>query len=120
MQLWQAPGQRVRNHALPQAYLRVRCFDSAHYETGKVDQRTGYNGRMKSIGALENGAAGFALMSTPPTEEHGAGTWSRYAKLESVYPILAIERDAGGDIFTILAPPLPAAALGCLQEQGGQ
>ena len=117
MQLWQAPGQRIRSHPLPEAYLRVRCFDSAHYEVRKADQPTGYNGRLKSISAIENRAPGFALMSSPPSDEHGSGTWSKHANLERVFPILAIERDDRGDVFAILAPPLPATEL---QDIGAQ
>jgi hypothetical protein len=111
MQLWQAPGQRIRNSALPGAYLRVRCFDHAHYQEKQADQRVGYNGRLKSIEALEAGKKGFAVMSTPPSEEHGAGEWSRYANLDRVYPILHVEREPNGDAFVILANPLPASQL---------
>lgn len=113
MQLWQAPGQRIRNSSTPAgAYLRVRCFDQAHYQERQADQRVGYNGRLKSIEALEAGKKGFALMSTPPTEEHGSGEWSKYANLARVYPILAVEREMNGDVFVILATPLLSDELG--------
>jgi hypothetical protein len=111
MQLWQAPGQRVRDHALPGAYLRVRCFDQAHYEVRKTEQRTGYNGRNRSIKAIEDGATGFALMSAPPSDRHGAGEWSRHANLERIYPILGLEREPGGDVYVVLGMPLPAVDL---------
>jgi hypothetical protein len=119
MQLWQAPGQRIRTHVLPEAYLRVRCFDRAHFEVRQSEQRTGYNGRIKSICAVENGATGFALMSAPPSDRHGAGAWSRHANLERVFPILAIEREDDGDVFAVLASPLLATELGRIVASGG-
>lgn len=112
MQLWQAPGQRIRTHVLPKAYLRVRCFDRAHYEQRQTDQRTGYNGRLKSIDAIEKGATGFALMSALPSDQHGAGEWSKHANLERIFPILAVERDDCGDVYVVLASPLAATELG--------
>jgi hypothetical protein len=111
MQLWQAPGQRIRHHVLDNAYLRVRCFDKAHFEARQSEQRIGYNGRHQSICAIERGSAGYALMSTPPSDRHGAGEWSKHADLGRVFPILAIERDDNGDIFAILAPPLSSTIL---------
>lgn len=111
MQLWQAPGQRVRDHVIDKAYLRVRCFDKAHFEARQSEQRIGYNGRHQSICAIEGGTSGYALMSTPPSNQHGAGEWSKHADLTRVFPILAIERDGSGDMFAILAPPLPATDL---------
>lgn len=115
MQLWQAPGQRIRNSVTPRAYLRVRCFDQMHYEEKQAEQRVGYNGRLKSIEALDAGKKGFALMSSPPTEVHGSGEWSKYANLDRIYPILAIEREANGNIFVILGEPSPSSELPHIQ-----
>nr|WP_143029030.1 hypothetical protein [Massilia sp. PDC64] len=112
MQLWQAPGQRIRNSSTPGAYLRVGCFDQKHYQEKQTDQRIGYNGRLKSIEALEAGKTGFVLMSSPPTEEHGSGEWSKYANLDRIFPVLAVEREVSGDVFVILAEPLPSSELG--------
>lgn len=112
MQLWQAPGQRIRNSSITGAYLRVRCFDQKHFEEKQADQRIGYNGRLKSIEALDAGKNGFALMSSPPTEQHGSGEWSKYANLDRIYPILAVERVVGGDVFVILGEPSPSSELG--------
>lgn len=120
MQLWQAPGQRIRDHALPGAYLRVRCFDQAHYAIRHANQRTGYNGRLRSIDAIERGEKGFALMSAPPSDQHGAGEWSKYANLERIYPILGLERDPGGDIHVILGMPLAATDLSRSTADNGQ
>jgi len=120
MQLWQAPGQRVQNHALLGAYLRVRCFDKAHYQVRQTEQRTGYNGRERSIAAVEKGAPAYGLMSAPPSDRHGAGEWSKYANLERIFPILGMERE-DGNVYVILATPLLASELGRLlgnDEQG--
>jgi hypothetical protein len=112
MQLWQSPGQRIRNSTTPRAYLRVRCFDQKHYKEKQTDQRVGYNGRFKSIQALEAGKKGFVLMSSPPTEEHGSGEWSKHANLDRIYPVIAVQREISGDVFVILAEPLPSSDLG--------
>jgi hypothetical protein len=112
MQLWQAPRQRIRTSSTPGAYLRVRCLNQNHYQENQTDQRVGYNGRFKSIDALEAGNKGYVLMSSPPTEEHGSGQWSKYANLDRIYPVIAVEREVSGDIFVILAEPLPSSELG--------
>lgn len=114
MQLWQAPGQRIRNSSTPGAYLRVRCFDRKHYQENQSDQRTGYNGRFRSIEALESGKKGFVFMSSPPTERHGSGEWSKYANLDRIFPVITVERDVSGDIFVILGEPSPSSEIGRL------
>ena len=112
MQLWQAPKQRVREHAIPGAYLRVRCFDAAHSEANGQRQAVGYAGRHKSIEAIKQGAKGFAALSAPPTEvEHGPGVWAKYADLQRVFPILGIESAGNGDIFAILGAGVPASQM---------
>ena len=109
MQLWHAPNQRVHDHPIPGAHLRVRCFDSAHYEAAGA---SAYQGRTWSIAAVENGAKGYAAMSVPPSRQRGAGAWAKYANLERVFPVLALERDPGGDVFAVLGQPVPASELG--------
>ncbi|WP_426196511.1 hypothetical protein [Massilia sp. DWR3-1-1] len=112
MQLWQAPGQRIRNSSGREKYLRVKCLDQKNYHEKQIEQRVGYNGRFKSIDALAAGKKGFALIASPPTEEHGAGKWSKYANFDRIYPITDVEREVNGDIFVILAEPLPSSELG--------
>lgn len=50
-------------------------------------------------------------MSSPPTEEHGSGEWSKHANLDRIYPIISVQREVSGDIFVILAEPFPSAEL---------
>ncbi|GAB3654286.1 hypothetical protein GCM10028813_26420 [Ramlibacter alkalitolerans] len=112
MQLWQEPNQRVRDHAIPGAYLRVRCFHAQGYAETGADRPVGYAGRAKAISALEDGAKGYAALSSPPEGKRGAGVWAKYADLSRVYPILAVERTAAaGDIFVILGAPIPVSAI---------
>lgn len=109
MQLWHGPNQRLREHPLPGAHLRVLCFDSALHAQAGADA---YQGRAWSIAAVENGARGYAAMSVRPSRQHGAGAWAKYANLERVFPVLALEREANGDIFAVLGLPVPASELG--------
>jgi hypothetical protein len=109
MQLWHGPNQRLREHALPGAHLRVLCFDSALHAAAGADA---YQGRAWSIAAVENGAKAYAAMSVPPSRQRGAGAWAKYANLERVFPVLALEREPGGDIFAVLGLPVPASELG--------
>jgi hypothetical protein len=90
MQLWQAPGQRVRDHALPGAYLRVCCFDAEHHATKGQNQQVGYAGRLQAIAAVEAGAKGYAALSSSPIDKRGPGFWAKYADLKKVYPILSV------------------------------
>ena len=112
MQLWVEPGQRVHNHANPEAYLRIRCFNAQSHAIKGHTQVVGYNGRSKAIAAIEAGAKGYAALSDAPEEKRGAGIWAKNADLSKVYPILAIERDrASGDIFAVVGPPVPASSI---------
>ena len=59
MQLWHAPNQKVHDHPLPGAQLRVRCFpaveaDGATGATGADDAAR--RSRVRSIAAVEQGA----------------------------------------------------------------
>jgi hypothetical protein len=109
MQLWHAPNQRLREHSLPGAQLRVRCFDKTQHDAEGAEA---YHGRSWSIAAVENGAKGYAAMSIAPSQQRGAGAWAKYANLERVFPVLALERDADGDIYAVLGAPVPASELG--------
>lgn len=109
MQLWHAPNQRLLEHPLPGAHLRVRCFDKALHEAGGAES---YQGRAWSIAAVENGAKGYAAMSVAPSEQRGAGAWAKYANLERVFPVLALEREPSGDVYAVLGKPVPASELG--------
>ena len=112
MQLWQESNQRVRDHAIPGAYLRVRCFHAQGYAETGADRAVGYAGRDKAISALEAGARGYAALSSPPDGKRGSGVWAKYADLSRVYPVLAVERPtAGGDIYVILGTPIPVTAI---------
>jgi len=108
MQLWHSPGQRIRAHTIPGAYLRVCCFNKLHYEANSQRQTVGYAGRLKAIKAIEGGAAGYAAISAPPTDRHGPGVWAKYANLERVYPILSVEHSPDGDVYAILGTPISA------------
>lgn len=109
MQLWHGPNQRLREHPLPGAHLRVRCFDRAHHEAAGD---AAYHGRAWSIAAVENGARGYAAMAMPPSQQRGAGAWAKYANLERVFPVLALEREPDGDVYAVLGMPVPASELG--------
>jgi hypothetical protein len=112
MQLWQAPGQRVRNHALPGAYLRVCCFNAEHRSAEGQNQQVGYAGRLRAIAAVEAGARGFAALSSPPNDKRGSGVWAKYADLTRVYPILSIERQRESeDVFVVLGSPVATTAM---------
>ena len=109
MQLWHGPNQRLQDHPLPGAHLRVLCFDKAHHEAAGAQA---YPGRAWSIAAVENGARGYAAMSVAPSRQRGAGAWAKYANLERVFPVLALEREPNGDILAVLGLPVPASELG--------
>ena len=109
MQLWHAPHQKINDHALPGAQLRVRCFDAAAIPA-PADEAHAARGR--SIAAVEQGARGYAAMSIPPTQSRGAGAWAKYANLERVFPVLALERESCGTVFAVLGAPVPASELG--------
>ncbi|MEH6433697.1 hypothetical protein [Massilia sp. DD77] len=109
MQLWHAPNQRLREHPLPGAHLRVLCFERAQHERSGADA---YQGRVWSLAAVENGAKAYAAMSVPPSRQRGAGAWAKYANLERVFPVLALEREPDGDVFAVLGLPVPASELG--------
>lgn len=112
MQLWQEPNQRVRDHPMPGAYLRVRCFHAQGYAETGSDRVVGYAGRDKAISTLEAGGRGYAALSSPPDGKRGPGVWAKYADLSRVYPVLAVERTTeGGDIFVILGTPIPVSAI---------
>lgn len=107
MQLWAEPGQRVKNHPIKDAYLRVCCWNMAAHAIGGRDQVVGYNGRRRAIEAIESGANGYAALSNVPEEERGPGVWARNADLSKVFPILQIERDGTtNDVFAILGTPI--------------
>ena len=107
MQLWAAPRQRVRNYPIPGAYLRVRCFDAAHYRLDGENKRVGYNGRIRAIQQIEEGAKGYAAISSPSSDDHGPGSWAKHADLTRVYPVLKIEHALDcGDIYAVLGIPM--------------
>lgn len=123
MQLWHAPNQKVHDHPLPGAQLRVRCFpaveaDGATGATGADDAAR--RSRVRSIAAVEQGARGYAAMSIPPGEARGAGAWAKYANLERVFPVLAFEREPGGAVFAVLGAPVPASELGMTGRHPGR
>ena len=121
MQLWHAPNQKVQDHPLPGAQLRVRC---SHAGVGEDDDASlddeARDARMRSIAAVEQGARGYAAMSIPPTESRGAGAWAKYANLERVFPVLALEREPCGAVFALLGAPVPASELGVSSHGPGR
>ena len=117
MQLWHAPNQKVRDHPLPGAQLRVRC---SHADDGISVDEDAYDARVRSITALEKGARGYAAMSIPPRNSRGAGAWAKYANLERVFPVLALEREPCGAVFALLGAPVPASELGVSGQHPGR
>lgn len=112
MQLWQEPGQRVRDHAVPGAYLRVRCFDATHYTNDGKSHAVGYAGRLQAIKSLEAGTKGYTALSSPPGGKRGPGVWAKHADLTKVYPVLAVERPGNtADVFVILGNPIATGAI---------
>lgn len=114
MQLWHAPNQKLQDHPLPGAQLRVCCLDGSAPDD---IEETSREARARSIAALERGARGYAAMSIPPTESRGAGAWAKYANLERVFPVLALEREPCGSVFAVLGAPVPASELGAADGQ---
>lgn len=117
MQLWHAPNQKLHDHPLPGAQLRVRCMDAGEAEPADEEA---HDARLRSIAALEQGARGFAAMSIPPSRSRGAGAWAKYANLERVFPVLALERDPCGAVFAVLGAPVPASELGVSGQRPGR
>ena len=117
MQLWHAPNQKISDHPLPGAQLRVRCVES-HASAGSDDE--GRAARLRSIAAVEEGARGYAAMSIPPSQSRGAGAWAKYANLERVFPVLALEREPCGTVFAVLGAPVPASELGVTGPRPGR
>ena len=112
MQLWTAPGQRLKDgHDIAGAYLRVRCFDAAHHAVNEVRQAVGYAGRLRAIHAVEAGVTAYAALSSPPSDKRGPGLWAKHADLGRVYRVLGIERPEGCDIFAILGGPISVASM---------
>lgn len=113
MQLWSAPGQRYVNEATPNVYLRVRCFDHQHFLANRERLRVGYQGRLRAIASIRNGARGHALLSAPPGDvAHGPGVWARYANFDQIYPVLALEGDPEReDAYVLLGRPIPRNAM---------
>lgn len=114
MQLWHAPNQKLHDHPVPGAQLRVCCFEAA----SGSDRADMQEVRTRSIEAVEGGARGFAAMSIAPGESRGVGAWAKYTNLERVFPVLALEREPGGSVFALLGAPVPASELG--QEHDNQ
>lgn len=121
MQLWHAPNQKIHDHPLPGAQLRVRCMDAGepHVSDARLDGNA-RAARVRSIAALENGARGFAAMSIPPSQSRGAGAWAKYANLERVFPVLGLEREPCGAVFAVLGAPVPASELGVSGHHPGR
>jgi hypothetical protein len=116
MQLWHAPNQKLHDHPLPGAQLRVRCMDAGHDEELDEEARAA---RARSIAAVEEGARGYAAMSIPPSQSRGAGAWAKYANLERVFPVLGLEREPCGAVFAVLGAPVPASELGVSGHRPG-
>jgi hypothetical protein len=117
MQLWHAPNQKISDHPLPGAQLRVRCAEG-HAGAGSDDDAR--DARLRSIAAVEQGARGYAAMSIPPSQSRGAGAWAKYANLERVFPVLALEREPCGAVFAVLGAPVPASELGVTDARHGR
>ena len=114
MQLWHAPNQKLHDHPVAGAQLRVCCYEAAGATDNPADMQ---EVRTRSIEAVEGGARGFAAMSIPPGESRGVGAWAKYTNLERVFPVLALEREPCGSVFALLGAPVPASELGQLQDQ---
>lgn len=106
----------MQDHPLPGAQLRVRCIDSDEAEQFEEDAR---DARLRSISAVEEGARGYAAMSIPPSQSRGAGAWAKYANLDRVFPVLALERESCGAVFAVLGAPVPASELGVAHQRPG-
>jgi hypothetical protein len=112
MQLWQAPGQRKKDHKNQDVYLRVECLNAAHFAENKQRQAVGYAGRLRAIKAIESGTQGYAALSAPPSDKHGPGLWAKHSDLSRVYPIIGIEHDQDGNAFALLGKPVATDAIG--------
>lgn len=56
--LWGEPNQRVRDHEIAGAYLRVRCFSAEHHAASARQQAVGYAGRLKASRRSRPGRVG--------------------------------------------------------------
>lgn len=118
MQLWHAPNQKLHDHPVSGAQLRVCCLDAGAEHAGMADVQPDMHAiRTRSIAAVERGARGYAAMSIPPTESRGAGAWAKYTNLERVFPVLALERTPCGSVYALLGAPVPASELGQQAEK---
>jgi hypothetical protein len=118
MQLWHAPNQKLHDHAVPGAQLRVCCLDAEASAQAATDIHADMQEvRSRSIEALEQGARGYAAMSIPPGESRGVGAWAKYTNLERVFPVLALERAPCGSVYALLGAPVPASELGQAGDQ---
>ena len=107
MHLWVEPNQRVRDHHLTEAYLRVRCFFAHRYLQHAKTKAVGYAGRFKAIRALQSGARGWVALSNAPEEKRGPGVWAKNADLSRVYPILEVEfSGTDKDGFVVVGQPI--------------
>ena len=115
LQLWTAPKQRIKDHAVPGTYLRVCCWNSEHHAAQGKRLVVGYNGRAKAIQAIESGKPGYAALSNAPLEkqaDHASGLWAKHADLSKVYPVLQFERPTGiEDIYVLLGIPVPVGSI---------
>jgi len=113
MQLWHAPNQKLHDHPLAGAQLRVCCLDAGLAAASDADDHAQMQEvRARSIEAVEGGARGYAAMSIAPGQSRGVGAWAKYTNLERVFPVLALERAPSGSVFALLGAPVPASELG--------
>jgi hypothetical protein len=107
MQLWERNGKLVRDASNPALYMRVRCWDSAHFAAKGKSSAVGYAGRRKSIEHIKSGGRAFVIMSAPPdSTKLGPGVWAEHANLERAYPVIAVEHADNGDLYALVGRPV--------------
>ena len=103
MQLWEGQLTRLRNPTAPTEYARIRCFESGRHDEKPI----GKAGRLRAIAAIEGGALGLAVISSPPSRQmRGPGVWAKHANLDRAYPIIRAEREHSGDVFVVVGLPV--------------
>jgi hypothetical protein len=108
IQLWERHAKRVNDAGAPDRYLRVRCWDAAHFATNGKASAVGYAGRRRSLEHIKSGGAAYVVLSAPPTNmELGPGVWAAHANLERAYPVNGLEEMPGGDVFLYVGRPVP-------------
>ena len=112
MQLWERDAKLVRDSSRLELYMRVRCWDAAHFASNGTKSAVGYAGRKKSLDHFTSGGKAYVIMSAPPASVTlGPGVWASHANLDRAYPVISVEREDNGDILVVVGRPVEMTAI---------